>query len=106
LLLDYLKTVNELAAEPDWYNAATHNCTTTIRRHVQVVGGTAPWDWRFLANGQLDELLYERGAVDTSLPFSEMRAHSDITEKAKRADADPAFSQRIRDGVPGLGQAP
>jgi hypothetical protein len=105
LLLDYLKTVNALAAEPDWYNAGTHNCTTTNRRHVQVVGGSNPWDWRILANGRLDELLYERGNVDTALPFAELRARSDITSKAKAADADPAFSERIREGVPGLVQA-
>lgn len=102
LLLSYLKTVNELAAEPDWYNAFTHNCTTTIRHHVLDVGGANPWNWRILANGRLDEMLYERGNVDTSLPFAEFRTRSDVTAKAKAADADPAFSQRIRDGVPGF----
>jgi hypothetical protein len=102
LLLDYLKTVNELAAQPAWYNAATGNCTTTIRHHVQDTGAANPWDWRILANGRLDQLLYERGNVDTTLPFAELRARSDVTEKAKAADADPAFSQRIRAGVPGF----
>jgi hypothetical protein len=102
LLLDYLKTVNELAAQPAWYNAATGNCTTTIRHHVQDTGAANPWDWRILANGRLDQMLYERGNVDTSLPFAELRARSDVTEKAKAADADPAFSQRIRAGVPGF----
>ena len=28
------------------------------------------WDWRFLINGYVDELLYERGTLDTTLPFS------------------------------------
>jgi hypothetical protein len=46
-------------------------------------------------------MFYERGRIDTSLPFEELRKRSDITEKAKAADQDPAFSQRIREGLPG-----
>jgi hypothetical protein len=101
LLLNYLKDVNRLAEQPRWYNALTHNCTTTIRYHVQQVAEGRPWDWRILANGRLDELGYEQGRIDTSLPFAELKARSDITEKAKAADAAPDFAIRIRDGLPG-----
>jgi hypothetical protein len=100
LLLDYLADVNRLAEHPRWYNALTHNCSTTIRYHVQHVSPGRPWDWRILANGYVDELAYERGAIDTKLPFAELRAHSDVTERAKAADRDPDFSQRIREGLP------
>ena len=31
LLIDYLREVNQLADHPEWYNALTQNCTTTIR---------------------------------------------------------------------------
>ena len=103
LLLDYVREVNQLAEQPVWYNAATGNCTTSIRDHVQHIGAANPWDWRILANGRIDQLLYERGNIDTSLPFAELRARSDITAKAKAADADPDFSQRIRAGLPGPG---
>jgi hypothetical protein len=102
ILLDYLAEANRLADEPRWYNALTHNCTTTIRHHVQAVGGAQAWNWRILANGHLDELLYQRNSIDTSLPFAELRARSEITEKAKAAGHDPAFSKRIRDDLPGL----
>ena len=44
--------------------------------------------------------MYERGNVDTSLPFEELRARSLVDAKAKAADQDPAFSQRIREGLP------
>ncbi len=101
ILLDYLKEVNRLAERPRWYNALTHNCTTVIRHHVQNVSPGNPWDWRILANGYLDQLGYERGTIDTSLPFPELRARSEITAKAQAADQDPAFSQRIREGLPG-----
>jgi len=101
ILLDYLAEVNRLAERPRWYNALTHNCTTVIRHHVQNVSPGNPWNWRILANGYLDELGYERGTIDTRLPFPELRARSEITAKAQAADQDPAFSQRIREGLPG-----
>ncbi len=101
VLIDYLEEINRLAEKPRWYNAATHNCTTTIRHHIQHVAANNPWDWRILVNGRIDELGYERGTVDTSLPFPELRRRSAISEKAKRADRDPDFSQRIREGLPG-----
>lgn len=100
VLLDYLKEVNLLAMKPRWYNAITHNCTTTIRHHAMHVGEGKPWDWRILANGHIDELGYERGTIDTSLPFPELKLRSDITEKAKAANNAPDFSARIREGLP------
>ena len=102
LLVDYLKQVNRLADRPEWYNALTQNCTTTIRGHVQNIGVAGNLDWRMLANGHLDELLYERGQIDTSVPLPELRARSNITDKAKAADDSPYFSTRIRQGLPGI----
>jgi hypothetical protein len=88
--------VNQLSDHPEWYNALTQNCTTTIRGHAQNIGVGGSLDWRLLANGHLDELLYERGQIDTSLPFADLRARSNITEKAKAAGDSPDFSARIR----------
>ena len=34
----------------------------------------SPFDWRLLANGYLDQMAYERGLVDTSLPFARAAA--------------------------------
>lgn len=100
LLLSYLTEVNRLAAEPRWYNALTHNCTTTIRLHVMQAGIQNPLDWRLLLNGHLDELLYERGNIDRTLPFAEMRAASDVTARAKAAGDGEGFSAAIREGLP------
>lgn len=100
ILLDYLRELNELAERPRWYNALTHNCTTTIREHVRLAGRENPWSWKILANGFLEELMYERGTIDTSLPFATLRARSDVTERARAALDDPAFSVRIREGLP------
>ena len=94
------EVIDRLASEPRWYNAATHNCTTTIRRHVQHIAPSNPFDWRILVNGKLDELGYERGTVDTSLPFEELRRVSAISARAQERPIDAGFSERIRVGLP------
>jgi hypothetical protein len=100
LLIEYLKEINHLAEHPQWYNALTRNCTTTIRGHAQSAGAGGRFDWRLLANGHLDRLLYERGEIDTRLPFDQLRARSNITDSAKAAGDSPEFSNRIRQGLP------
>ena len=100
LLVDYLNEVNRLADHPRWYNALTQNCTTTIRGHAQNAGAGGRLDWRLFANGHVDQLLYERGQINTDLPFRSLRARSNITEKAKAAGDAPDFSTRIRQGLP------
>jgi hypothetical protein len=100
LLVDYLEEATRLAVHPRWYNAATHNCTTAIRKHLMHVAARNPFDWRIIVNGYLDELMYERGTIYTGMPFAELKERSDITARAKAADQDPAFSERIREGIP------
>ncbi len=100
LLVDYLEEANHLAEHPEWYNALMQNCTTTIRGHAQHIGAGRRLDWRLLANGHLDQLLYERGQIDTGVPFGELRARSNITERAKAAGDSADFSARIRQGLP------
>jgi hypothetical protein len=100
LLVDYLEAMNELAREPGWYNALTTNCTTTIRQRVMHAGGNMPLSWKLLANGYLPELLYERGTLDTNLPFAELNALSQINERARAAGDAGDFSAAIRAGLP------
>ena len=101
LLLDYVRSMNDLVDHPQFYNALTDNCTTSIRRHVTHINPNAPpFDWRFIANGYGDELMYERGNVDTRMSYLELRARSRINARATAADQDPFFSLRIREGIP------
>jgi hypothetical protein len=101
LLLEYVRSMNELVDHPEFYNALTDNCTTGIRRLVVHANPDAPpFDWRLIANGYGDELLYERGSVETRMPFIELKARGRINAKARAADLDPLFSLRIREGVP------
>ena len=100
LLLAYAGHVDRLASEPAWYNALTSNCTTNIRLHVGELGLAGPLNWRLYANKYSDELLYRRGALDTTLSFEELHRRSDITDAARAAGADPDFSRLIRAGLP------
>ena len=99
-LVDYLEAMNALAEQPGWYNALTTNCTTTIRQRVMHAGGNVPLSWKLLANGYLPELLYQRGTLDTSLPFAELKAASHINERARAAGESENFSAAIRAGLP------
>jgi Domain of unknown function (DUF4105) len=100
LLLRYLQEVNELRERPQWYNALTHNCTTAIQRLASSGARHSWWSWKLFLNGYLDELAYDIGAIDRSLPFAVLKAKSHINERAKAAGDDPRFSVRIREGLP------
>jgi hypothetical protein len=100
LLLDYVSEINALAERPRWYNALTHNCTTTIWHHAKAVGSDLPFDWRLLANGYLIDMAYERGTVNTTIGFEALKRRSDITENARAVGDGEAFSKTIRQGLP------
>jgi uncharacterized protein DUF4105 len=99
--LDYVRSLNRLAQQPQWYNAAAHNCTTGIRLQ-RSVSARAPWDWRMLVNGHGDTLLYERGLIATNLPLAEVRQRALVNARARSAAPEADFSQVIRQGVPGI----
>ena len=100
IFLGYLDHLNRLRDRPEWYHALTQNCTTSI------LGDAGPYairswrSWKLLANAHLDELADDIGAIDRSLPFRDLRARSRITDRARAAGADPAFSRLIRRGLP------
>jgi hypothetical protein len=100
LLLNYVRAINRLRDQPEWYNALTENCTTAIKRIAGPDQTRSWWSWKLFLNGRLDELAYDIGAIDHSLPFSELKAKSYINPRAKAADVDPQFSARIREGLP------
>jgi len=103
--LDYVNKMNSLHAQPKWYNAVTGNCTTAIRTQ-RAAANRAPWDWRMLVNGYGDTLLYERGAIFTNVPLSELKTRGHVNERAQAADKAEDFSRLIRQGIPGIDEQP
>ena len=53
-----------------------------------------------LANGLIDEMAYERGALSNELPFKELKKRNLINERAQDADQDADFSRKIREEIP------
>jgi predicted signal transduction protein with EAL and GGDEF domain len=100
LLLEYASQSTALAARPKFYNSITANCATVVAKLVRAAGGTLPLDWRLVVNGFLPGFLYDRGAVVTTMPLSELMARARIDDQAKAADQSPDFSRLIRVGVP------
>ena len=100
LLLEYVAEANALAKHPAFYNSITTNWTTSVAKLIRAAGGTLPFDWRLIVNGYLPGYLYDRGAVVTTIPLSELMALARIDERAKAADLLADFSRLIRVGVP------
>jgi hypothetical protein len=100
VFLDYIKTMNELHERPSFYNTLTTNCTTGAFIHTRVNPGTPPLSWKILLSGYVPDYAYELGRIDTTRPFPELERLSKVNGRAHAADKDPAFSQRIREGLP------
>jgi Domain of unknown function (DUF4105) len=98
VFLDYVKAMNELRDRPQFYNTLTTNCTTTVLLHSRVNPESPPLSWKILLSGYVPLDAYERGKLDTTLPFAELERRALVNARAHAADGDPAFSQRIRDG--------
>lgn len=100
VFLDYLGRVNSLKERAKWYNALTSNCANNVFRHVTPYMD-APWSWHILLPGRLDERIYQRGNLDQTYPFADLKRLSLINDRARKADEAPDFSRRIREGLPG-----
>ncbi|TGW05238.1 DUF4105 domain-containing protein, partial [Mesorhizobium sp. M2D.F.Ca.ET.145.01.1.1] len=91
---------NALSAAPKFYNSITTNCTTTIVKMMRAVGDVVPLGWRLIVNGYLPDYAYARGALDTRMPLSDLRALAHIDDRARKSGLSPDFSRLIRIGVP------
>jgi len=100
LFLDYFREINELRDHPAFYNSLTTNCTTNVLMHTRVNPGLHDYSWKILLSGYAPLYAYERGRLDTSLPFEELKRRSYVNGAAWAADQAPDFSQRIRAELP------
>jgi hypothetical protein len=100
VFLDYLKSINDLRERPSYYNTMTTNCTTSILMHTRMNPESPPMSWKILLSGYVPDYLYDLGRLDTTKTFPELEKLSHVNAPAHAADKDPAFSQRIREGLP------
>lgn len=100
LFTDYLRIMNHLAKNPEFYNTLTTNCTTVIVMHTHAIRDAIPRSWKILASGLFPEYLYELGYLDESMPFRELKQRAHVNARANAAGSDEDFSARIRVGLP------
>jgi len=96
LFLAYLNEINALKEHAAWYNALSSNCTNSIWLLARWLPGRVPYSWKILLSGYLPEYLYERGRLETSVPFAELQRRANINALAQAADQAADFSARIR----------
>ena len=98
IFLIYIDYLNKLRDHPEWYNALTRNCTTTLDGQIAAdMKDPQPWNYQLLLNGTLDELLYNRGRLVTGgFPFPELKQREHINSAAQAANQSPDFSELIR----------
>lgn len=100
VFLDYVQTMNDMHNRARFYNTLTTNCTTGILMHTRMNPESPPLSWKILLSGYVPDYLYDLGRIDTTQPFAELEKLSNVNARAHAADKDPAFSQRIREGLP------
>jgi hypothetical protein len=105
LFREYLGWMNFARQQAQWYNALNANCTSSFTDFLVArgIGGVSRWDWRQIANGKGEEMLYELGNFDTAgLSFGDLQQKNLINSRAKAAGEAPDFSRQIRKGIPGF----
>jgi hypothetical protein len=100
MLLSYLAAAGALRAKPEWYNALTTNCATSVLAHARAGGAKGTMSWEVLASGYAARQAYRNGVLDDSMPYEQLRARSRVNDAATAAGRSPDFSARIRAGLP------
>jgi hypothetical protein len=95
----YLERINLLYDRAEWYHLLSNSCTVNIIRHASRIKPRG-FNIRHFLNGFIDRYLFATGAIQTDLPFDELRRRSRLNDVVKKEYDAPDFSDRIRAGVP------
>ncbi|PVX85637.1 uncharacterized protein DUF4105 [Paraburkholderia unamae] len=95
LFADYLRRIQELGGQSEFYNTLFNNCTTNILRHIKAVAPEIRFNWKVLLSGYADQYGYELGLLDRSLAFESLKAKS-LVARAADAEIDAGFSEAVR----------
>ena len=102
LFLAYINEANTLVRAPRFYHTIATNCTTLVYQMMKRIIGGLPFSYRVLFSGYMPEYVHSIAALDPRYPLEELRALGYISERAKEAGRNDAFSADIRRGVPAL----
>jgi hypothetical protein len=97
LFLSMLNRANAIASKPEFYNTLTNNCTSSIVKHIEeIVPGSIPFSFKTFLPAYSDDLAYDLGLIETSLPRDTYRAAHLINDLAEAHADSPDFSAGIR----------
>lgn len=100
LFLVYIKRINELANQAEFYNLIRSSCTINIIRYANAAGREGGFNIRHYLNGFIDSYLYTAGWINNNLDFYDLRRRSFINPQAEVADKKADFPAQIRVGLP------
>lgn len=99
LFVDMVTRANQLAAEPEFYNSLTNNCTSNIVRHVNAIAPRVPFSYKVVLPAYSDELAYDLELIPTDQAFEQVQAAHRIDLLAQQAGVGADFSRMIRSQV-------
>ncbi|MDG2124827.1 MAG: DUF4105 domain-containing protein [Verrucomicrobiales bacterium] len=100
IFVDVMRRVGELADEPAFYGTVGANCTTSMVEHVNTaLERKVPFSGKLLFNGFSDKLAYERGNLETVLPFPDLKQACYISGAARRLGDGEGFSEALRERI-------
>ncbi len=107
VLVSLLEGAEGIRKKPEFYHTLTNNCTSRLYRHVNLIApGTVPFGLKALFPGYADRIAYEKGLIDTDLPYDRIRAAYSINAAAKADGLSERYSEAIRQHLPGLQEEP
>ena len=91
-----MEKVDTFEERPKFYNTFTTNCLTSLLHDfATAVHKSIKFDFRLIENGYFDELMYERGVIETGgLSFPELKKQRHINQYVKKNTIN--YSQKIR----------
>jgi hypothetical protein len=94
--LTFANLGNDLAANPQFYNTVTSNCTTIPFRLARQIEPKMPFDWRILLSGHFAAYLRDLGVTGQGQSLNDMLALARLPRTGSAGDDGAAFSARIR----------
>ncbi len=97
MFVDVMQRVNGLREKPEFYHTLSNNCTTNLVAHLnKLFPNRVPYDYRVLLPGYSDQLAYDVGLIDNSLPFAETRRRALISDRIRESYQAANFSESFR----------
>ncbi len=92
-----MERVNQIDSEPEFYNTLSHSCLTSLANDFeQVIARRSFFDFRRIANGYSDEMLYENGWIDSKLSFEDTKRLHYVNQYVMADVSGENYSIKIR----------